>query len=933
MEKTRNILIEETAPGTGNMDRDWMTTFWETFSDCVIETDADYKVRNILRKTDSTFTMVNIIGRSFLDIAVDSERASAAAELEYLKTPDIPYRRFTFLSRLGRYYRWTMIPIYRDGIFSGSRGIAVDVTEQSLNEITLNWQSAIIEGSSDFISITGMDGHVLYTNPGAYGMTGYDPELGPISPELIFKPDHLKLIQTEGIKKAVEKGSWICLCDLVRKNGSILPVEHNMFSIKNERDETVLIATVISDITDFVENERKLEEARNAAEAANIAKSEFLSRMSHEIRTPMNAIIGMINIGLGADDTSKKNYCFRRADSASRHLLGIINDILDMSKIEADKFELSFGEFDFEQALKNIANMANVRAEEKKQNFIVDIWENVPARIVSDELRLSQVITNLLTNAIKFTPEKGTITLRVEKTGEQNGEVNLRTEISDSGIGISKEQQGRLFMSFNQADASISQKFGGTGLGLAISKRIVELMGGKIWIESELGRGAKFIFTIKAKIAEGGAGVKLLDSIDREKVRVLVADDSEEIRNYFANVMKTLNLACETVSDGEQALHVAESAKDNPYDLVFLDWQMPFMNGLELTKKIKEINSSGSVVLIISANDWNTAEKDAAAAGVAHVISKPLFPSMLINAVNVCLGAGKDITAESAKDDNSGHRHDFSGFGILVAEDLDINREIMSAILGGTGVSVDFAENGKIAVSMFRENPGKYDLILMDINMPEMDGYSATRQIRSSNTVKAAEIPIIAMTANVFREDIEKCLAAGMNDHTGKPVDADALLDLLDKYFSGSGQKNDKTRDLYEKAKSFPWDENFNTGNPMIDAQHKKIFELVSNLAMACEDGNETDILEELLAFLVNYSIRHFADEEALMLENGFPDYLHSKHEHNVFKEKAAGLVHRFRESGSSSELSRDVEEIILKWLVNHIGNENKRMSQYIRNM
>ena len=647
--KNKTRLIEETKAGHKKIDRTWMTTFWEAFSDCVIEMDARYIVTNILRKTDSTFTMP-VIGKSFLDIVVDKDKEFAASELELLKTTSVPYRRFTFLSKLGRYYRMTLIAIHKDAAFQGICGIAVDVTQYSLNEITLNWQRAIIEGGADFVSIADMDGHVLYTNPGAYKMTGYESASGPLPLQRIFSSGHLEAVRGEGLKKAVDSGYWTGLSELVCADGKVIPIEHTMYSIKNDKDDTILIATIIRDITDFVEHEKEMEQARRAAEAANIAKSEFLSRMSHEIRTPMNAIIGMINIGMETEDVSKKNNCFIRAVGASRHLLGIINDILDMSKIEADKFELSYSEFDFEKTLKNITNMANIRVEEKQQNFVINLCTDVPSFILSDELRLSQVITNLLTNAIKFTPEKGTVTLSIAKIEETGDDVILRIEVSDTGIGISEEQQKKLFMSFNQADPSISQKFGGTGLGLAISKRIVELMGGRIWIESELGKGAKFIFIIK-------------------------------------------------------------------------------------TKKAKIMTRA-----------------------------KPL------------------TEANESPDGQAKYRCDFHDYTLLIAEDVEINREIMSEILASTGVSIDYADNGKTAVEMFSKNPEKYDLIFMDINMPEMDGYETTVQIRSLDLPRAKDITIIAMTANVFREDIEKCLSAGMNDHTGKPIDKEALFEILNKY-------------------------------------------------------------------------------------------------------------------------------------------------------
>ena len=462
----------------------------------------------------------------------------------------------------------------------------------------------------------------------------------------------------------------------------------------------------------------ELESISNKYKDASRAKSDFLSHISHEIRTPLNAIIGMIRIGTNTNDIDKKNYCFERTNSASKHLLGIINDILDISKIEANKFDLLCTEFNFEQMLKNVSNIANIRAEEKKQNLVVDMDKDVPAIILSDELRLSQVITNLLSNAIKFSPEKGTIVLSIKKTDEINDEVTLRIEVMDNGIGISEDQQKRLFSSFSQADASITQKFGGTGLGLAISKRIVELMGGTIWIESELGKGAKFIFTIKTKNIGKKSNTTSPVNINTKNLRILTVTNYTE-KEYFIYVMQSLKLSCDVVSGGHEAIHMMKKAMDKPYNIFFIDWQMPDMDGIELAKKIKEIDSNNSIVIMVSATNWNTIEKEALTAGINCFMPKPLFPSTLVDTINNCAGRGLKNIARSVQEESEKKNYNFYGHTILIAEDVEINREIMSAILEETKVSIDYAINGNIAVSMFSEQPEKYSLILMDINMPK----------------------------------------------------------------------------------------------------------------------------------------------------------------------------------------------------------------------
>jgi len=393
-----------------------------------------------------------------------------------------------------------------------------------------------------------------------------------------------------------------------------------------------------------------IDAAREKSDRESRYKSAFLANMSHEIRTPMNAIIGMTTIGRSAEDLQRKDYCLSKIDDASRHLLGVINDILDMSKIEANKFELSLTEFNFENTVRRIMSVINFRMEEKQHTLVVNIDSTIPNTLVGDDQRLSQVITNLLGNAGKFTPEKGTITLDAELADEDGGVCTLLFKVTDTGIGITPEQQEKLFHSFEQADADTTRKYGGTGLGLAICKSIVEMMDGSIWVESEAGEGSTFSFTVK-------------------------------------------------------------------------------------------------------------------------------------------LARGKDPEPESAEAHHAEDSHAsisgiFAERNILLAEDVDINREIVLAMLEPTQVKIDCAVNGAIAVRMFSESPGKYEIILMDLQMPELDGYHATQQIRALGFEKAKTIPIIAMTANVFREDVERSIESGMNGHIGKPLVFDELLGILKKYLS-----------------------------------------------------------------------------------------------------------------------------------------------------
>jgi CheY-like chemotaxis protein len=387
------------------------------------------------------------------------------------------------------------------------------------------------------------------------------------------------------------------------------------------------------------------------------------------------------------------------------------------------------------------------------------------------------VIANLLSNAVKFTPEGGTITLDTRLLEEENGVCVIQIKVTDTGIGISAEQQARLFNAFEQAESSTSRKFGGTGLGLALSKRIVEMMGGEIWVESEPGKGSTFTFTVRAARGAEERRASLRSGVNWGNMRILAVDDAPEVLEYFMDVARKFGFACDIAAGGEEACALTE--RNGVYDIYFVDWKMPGMDGIELCRRIKNSGGGKYMVIMISSSAWSAMADEAKSAGIDKFLPKPLFPSSLIDCINECLGAPRPM---SVKNDSPPETADFSGHRVLLAEDVEINREIVMTLLEPTNLAIDCAENGAEALRMFRENPERYDMIFMDVQMPEMDGYEAARRIRASGAARAAEIPIVAMTANVFREDIESCLASGMNDHVGKPLDFDDLLEKLRKY-------------------------------------------------------------------------------------------------------------------------------------------------------
>jgi len=509
-----------------------------------------------------------------------------------------------------------------------------------------------------------------------------------------------------------------------------------------------------------------LRDALGQAEKASRAKSDFLANMSHEMRTPLNAVIGMTAIATKTNDMARKEYCLSKVEEASKHLLGVINDILDYSKIEADKFELSSNVYNFEEMLKKTCDVISFKTAEKNHLFHVHIDLDIPRLIVGDEQHTAQVAANLLSNAVKFTPDNGEIFLSAGLGESKENKPEIIITVRDTGIGITDEQKSRLFRSFEQADNTITKKFGGTGLGLAISKRIIEKMGGEITLESVLGEGTTFIVTVPFQNADVLSEPPEKNNF--ETIRVLVWDDDPFVRRYMSEILTRFNVSHTVAETGV--------LPGDPFDFCFLGCSPPYKNLNELANVI---DRECKTVLMIPALDWDLVETDTKKTDIRHYMPKPVFPSDVLKTLNNLSIARDDNDNLKASENLVGL---YPGRRVLLVDDVDINREIVLSLLEPTQLEIDCAENGYIAVQMYKENPDAYDIIFMDVQMPEMDGYQATKQIRAMDLPRAKKIPIIAMTANVFREDVERALASGMDAHIGKPVDFDEVIKKINEF-------------------------------------------------------------------------------------------------------------------------------------------------------
>ena len=542
------------------------------------------------------------------------------------------------------------------------------------------------------------------------------------------------------------------------------------------REDTVPARCIftVSDLSDTKQAQQVLKDALLNAQNANNAKSSFLSRMSHEIRTPMNAIIGMTTIAaMVIEDKKRLENCLSKIALSSRHLLMLINDVLDMSKIESGKMTVMHEPFEFDDLMKNVSSMIYPQAAAKKLHFEM-VTNVVHESLVGDVLRVNQILINILSNALKFTPENGHVRLSVEEiTKRHDQRIWLRFTVADTGRGMSRAFLDKLFLPFEQENSHSGKLVEGTGLGMPITKNLVTLMNGTIQVESELGKGS--VFTVEIGFEATDTGADKWSGV-LEKLNILVVDDDPDTCVHTQIILDRMGMQAEWVLSGEEAVSkvMHAYAQHNSYDVVFIDWKMPGMDGIETTQKIRQKIGPDALIVIISAYDWSEIEQEARLAGANAFISKPMLQSTIYQTL-------VSVTRKFHKIESvSSTAHDLSGKHILVAEDNALNQEIMEALLKTAGATVDIAGDGLAVVNKFAASSvGTYDLILMDIQMPYQDGYEATRTIRRLSRPDALGIPIVAMTANVFADDVVKAKKAGMNGHLGKPVDIKSLYQMI----------------------------------------------------------------------------------------------------------------------------------------------------------
>ena len=598
-----------------------------------------------------------------------------------------------------------------------------------------------------------------------------------------YQEEFMRFVQPDAIREGLKENRVISYRYMISVDGheSYEAVRFAGVRHPEDRDDHLVhsvgacFADVDAETRQALMQQQTLGEALAAAEQASKAKTAFLSNMSHEIRTPMNAIIGLNNIALNEPDVSEKlqGYLTKTGESA-QHLLGIINDILDMSRIESGRMVIKNEEFSFAKNLEQVNTIISGQCAEKGLKYDCRMIGRIDDHYIGDGMKLRQVMINILSNAVKFTPEGGTVTFLIEEGPRYNGNATLKMTFTDTGIGMSREFLPHLFDAFAQEDSSSTNRYGSTGLGMPITKSIVELMNGHIEVESEKGKGTTFTVTLtlgESKRKDGQPEGKL----NPKEMSVLVIDDDPIALEHAQIVLGQIGVSCETALSGAEALEMVKvrHARRADYDLLLVDWKMPEMDGVETTRQIRAIVGHNTPIIILTSYNWDDVADEAREAGVDTFVAKPLFAGSVMDEFREAFKRKNDNLVRSAAE--------LEGRHILLAEDVAVNAEIMVMVLNMRGMEVDVAENGRIAVEKYQSHPEMYyDAILMDMRMPEMDGLEATRKIRATGRRDATTIPIIALTANAFDEDVQRSLQAGLDAHLSKPVEPEALFETLE---------------------------------------------------------------------------------------------------------------------------------------------------------